>query len=101
MKNSLIEFEKLEINLNDFVIHKKSENHYLILNMNNEDKNLYEIKGSSTMIFDFYYSKLKSLDNIIENMMNKFKITEEQLSSDVHHFINDLKKNKILIKREE
>jgi hypothetical protein len=77
------------------ISHREIEGQILLLRP--DDHFLYTVNGSGKFIW-LEILKRKPLSTIAKSLSRKFNISEEMANEDVHKFVRDLEKKKIIAK---
>ena len=85
----------LTLQIKDEILHSQKEQGVLVLISTAENENFYyKLTGLGAQVFKGLSEK-RDLENIINDILNDYDVTEEQLRADVNRFISYLLENGI------
>ena len=85
----------MNLTISDDIIWKEFNDKITIINIEQENDTLYEVRGVAINVF-LGITEKKDLEAIIKDILSSYKITEKQVREDIDNFLSDLTRLKII-----
>lgn len=91
-----IKGKNMSLTISDDIIWKEFKDKITIINIEQENDTLYEVKGVAINVF-LGITEKKDIETIIKDILSTYKIAEKQVRSDIDNFLRDLSRLKIIV----